>query len=527
MNEAIERLKQSQRRRLAYENAMSVSSYDRIPSQKQHFVIQCEGNHYNRFYDALERIELLKKKHHFFALCPATSENGLQQGSRHFEMASALCFVEQNVIVTDDLSPECLRYVHRLMFCDRECSDPASLAKRVQAYVAGATTNTTRVVLKIQCSPKRLELDLMQIMHGEEETAGESTSSSAGGIEVDCDFTASETKCTHLLQAVYCPLGGTLRWGLVDREFAEKNYLLGSCLKRRISDGLHVGGDNMGRPRPCRAYYKMSEIVDSFFPALGWELGLDNNKDNDGDGSGDGDDDDGGGGGSAGALAMDVGASPGGWSQFLAEAGYGTVLAVDPGLLNDDVIADKRIVHLPVVVEDPLVQARLKQEVTTGARARGLRMLVCDVNFSPWLAAGTLVQHCFPYLSGYGQCECCPCPSSTQCRNETSAPANVNANDHDGEATMGVRGSSKSSSTPPPPPPTNESVFVILTFKMLKHPRAHHIKNAEDECKLTISSAHRRASGKTCSCVCRCWAFHLLHLAANSTNERTLVAKLH
>ena len=106
------------------------------------------------------------------------------------------------------------------------------------------------------------------------------------------------------------------------------------------------------------------------------------------------------------SFAIDVGASPGGWTQKLAHMGYERVLAVDPGHLEDAVKqGGGRIVHLPHVVQSKEVREAI-QEAKDKDKLR-LRMLVCDVNFEPQEAARVLAKHCLPHLEGIDK------PSST------------------------------------------------------------------------------------------------------------------
>jgi len=265
---------------------------------------------------------------------------------------------------------------------------------------------------------------------------------------------------------------------------AEANLLTSAALEkiklgRSVKNGDRDNRGIPGKARPCRAYFKMSEVVESVLPSVGWSLGDLSSGD---------------------ALAVDVGASPGGWSQCLAELGFAKVVAIDPGELRREVLEDQRIHHLQCLVEDPQVGRILSRLIQDPIYPfKGVSLIVCDVNFAPWLAAKTLAKHCFSFLDGFGDCDCCSCDSS--CPPHSSSTAR--------------------SRSPKP-------AYVVLTLKMLKHPRQHHIEQATEECKATMIASHqKRARKKGCYCLCRCWSFSLVHLAANSSNERTLIAKLH
>ena len=81
------------------------------------------------------------------------------------------------------------------------------------------------------------------------------------------------------------------------------------------------------------------------------------------------------------AHAIDVGASPGGWTTCLVQSGCGRVTAVDPGLLflPPAVEASGRVQHMRMKIEEalPLLQA---QEAPDAVQ---LDMLVCDMNAPP------------------------------------------------------------------------------------------------------------------------------------------------
>uniref|UniRef100_A0A7S2GKU3 Ribosomal RNA methyltransferase FtsJ domain-containing protein n=2 Tax=Octactis speculum TaxID=3111310 RepID=A0A7S2GKU3_9STRA len=78
-------------------------------------------------------------------------------------------------------------------------------------------------------------------------------------------------------------------------------------------------------------------------------------------------------------AVLDLGASPGGWSQWLLQHGVAQVVAVDPAAIAADVSVMPGFTHI-----------RLKVEV---AVERGLfagfsfRLIVCDMNMHPEKAA--------------------------------------------------------------------------------------------------------------------------------------------
>lgn len=465
MNEAIEKIQQYCRRRKAYEKAYSCGIGTSLPTRQMAWIYQVDGAYLDRFSSVLSRIQSQQGESYNYSVCAAPAERGMAQGFRHFEIKAALCFLEEHVLLRGLLPFEFFKHIHKIMFCDRVCSDPATLISNVNSLLN--KFKGLKKLLKIQCTPKHLEDNIVTIMGNE-----------------NCEFTVSESKCTHVLQVAYCPVTGLLHYGLVEKMFSESHGLTSEALVKMKLNGIpQKNGDGVHdapiKTRPCRAYYKMSEIVESVFPSLGWHLG-DLSRNNS-------------------SLAMDVGASPGGWSQYLAEAGYAKVVAVDPGELLASVLADQRITHVQSCVEDPLVQGTLR-ELTASSYQR-ISLLVCDVNFAPGPAAKTLAEHCFPWLEGHGRCHCCSCAT----------------------------GYTTTTTTPPSHAKSAElrHSFVVLTLKMLKNPKQRHIDLAVAECTATMTLSHTRARPSKCSCPCSCWSFNLVHLAANSANERTLICKLH
>ena len=104
-------------------------------------------------------------------------------------------------------------------------------------------------------------------------------------------------------------------------------------------------------------------------------------------------------------AAADIGAAPGGWSQWLvSEGGLKLCLAIDPGELHPTVLAmstaapegrARGVVHLKETVEVAIETGHVAKR----APAEGFGLLVCDINahpasvvklvaaLTPWLAA--------------------------------------------------------------------------------------------------------------------------------------------
>lgn len=100
----------------------------------------------------------------------------------------------------------------------------------------------------------------------------------------------------------------------------------------------------------CRAYYKLEEAA-SYLPLTrGGE-----------------------------SLAIDVGASPGGWTSYLALSGFAKVISVDPGLLEGTVLARPNVEHMRLRFEEAL-PLLLQRGIAGTANA-----YCCDMNAPPGL----------------------------------------------------------------------------------------------------------------------------------------------
>lgn len=155
-------------------------------------------------------------------------------------------------------------------------------------------------------------------------------------FEGPINFTKSKTKCTHKLTVISSDNndGGTLYYGLENRQ--QHNDILSLRLNHEasseIAQGTHVS----------RAYFKLHQVFQDFGLAAQQLTSTRN--------------------------AIDLGASPGGWTQVLVEHGF-SVVAVDKGLLHDDVLRLPAVTHL---------QCRMQQADLTAYGPFSL--VVCDAS---------------------------------------------------------------------------------------------------------------------------------------------------
>lgn len=95
-------------------------------------------------------------------------------------------------------------------------------------------------------------------------------------------------------------------------------------------------------------------------------------------------------------LVIDVGASPGGWTQYLSAISR-KVLAIDPGELHDRVLKLDNVVHIAAVIESNFAQAALKNATAT-IEQNCITACVCDINVSADVTAELLSNHVLSHL---------------------------------------------------------------------------------------------------------------------------------
>ena len=172
-------------------------------------------------------------------------------------------------------------------------------------------------------------------------------------------------------------------------------------------------------------------------------------------------------------VSCDVGAAPGGWTQVLSRHSF-KVIAIDPGQLAPDVLALPNVHYIAATLQNANVEAALAE--SDGGK---LKMIVCDVNFEPRQTAEMLCEYVLGFL--------------------------------DGMRPSGDHNSACCSASPS---------YVILTLKMMKKPLQRHIDIVVKRVLEIFQHASAPHHGN-------CWKHHVVHLTANSRNERTLLLRLH
>ena len=170
-------------------------------------------------------------------------------------------------------------------------------------------------------------------------------------------------------------------------------------------------------------------------------------------------------------CSIDIGASPGGWCQVLSKFSN-KIIAIDPGLLHPSVATLPQIIHIPKSLDCEEVQNILREM----SIMYSINLCVCDVNFDAVMAAQALRTYILPYVNGYR--------SSSNIEHVTSSSSCHQA-----------------------------SSYVIFTLKFPKHPKEKHIRKTFSSVKAIFEDAG-------------CWDIRMVHLNANSSNERTVACRM-
>ena len=151
------------------------------------------------------------------------------------------------------------------------------------------------------------------------------------------------------------------------------SYLIGVTSQTKISMGLSLGPSltPSTSPKISRSYYKLSEAFDRYVPSI-----------------------------LPGQRCIDLGASPGGWTEYLTEIGL-NVTSVDPGEL------DRRVKYKCQHVR--LTYQKYLEEVSGGRAEGGFEVFTCDMclheagsavsAFFEFVEAGVLEEGCLVVIA--------------------------------------------------------------------------------------------------------------------------------
>jgi hypothetical protein len=362
---------------------------------------------------------------------------------------ATLLLTEVNLTEPGVLPIECYKYIFKAFHAPYCCRDPSWFTH----HPAMRALINSNAKFRIQSIPKAMGPHLAEALIGEDDI---------GGIKPE---NISFTNNTHIFQCFYSIEYACFYWGVslvADPCTQSASWV---SLRQAVLDSSAAHGI----APICRAYYKMQEIVEHFFPLWLWESPP------------------------APFQAVDIGASPGGWTQYVALCmGGDRVLAVDPGDVDADLLARTSgrgaVTHCRALAEAPETRDAL-------AAFGGFKLCVCDINVDPWGAIKLLIDYVLPYA---GILSTVPIPIGTESSDGSGATACSD----------------------------NSFGYLILTLKLLKNPKEKHINKAVKTVIDALSSsvpASPQAGGSGWGV--RGWDFKVVHLNANSRNERTVVCK--
>ena len=98
------------------------------------------------------------------------------------------------------------------------------------------------------------------------------------------------------------------------------------------------------------------------------------------------------------SLAIDIGASPGGWTEFLVEKQNRMVLAIDPGNMDEKLMKNPNVIHINKKMEDSM---EIINSYASNTSKYSLDMIVCDMNMDPRDSA-RICSQVVPYLKTNG-----------------------------------------------------------------------------------------------------------------------------
>lgn len=303
---------------------------------------------------------------------PAAEEQGVRKNRRGFSllllknvtMADGLGFLSpfarQNISWASRLS-------HLMQKNDEDCNVDQAIGEEIFRTISGSnsddavsTFQISANVLRVDTYPKEACQQICLKLQRAAILSEESTGTSSSPIypnncyEGPITMTKSLTKCTHILTVI--SLDGFILWGISDKACHAKVKLNHDAAKEVVVEPTHEGTGkdldplaNQSAP-VSRAYYKLTQVWEDiiskeniFSSSTKLEGGI------------------------------DLGASPGGWTQVLRNVRVSYVLAVDPGMIAKRILSNYSNVYH--------VAADLSSHTTVKAiseRERPLSVLVCD-----------------------------------------------------------------------------------------------------------------------------------------------------
>ena len=476
----------------------------------------------------------------------------------------SLIFVEVDDLETR-IPSEVFKYVYRIFKVPNACHDLDYLRTHKSLKKLLSNPNTC---FKIKCHPKSMGEYIVNSLSCNESAEDEPCSNSCKCFaKCYCTFRVSDTKTTHTLHIVLAD-DATFYWGIVVNSTINKdateilnnnnndgnhgmdsnNYNNGVFID--VEDALNLNAtvttnhdnsksnsnsdgntskihenvllttegmlrrmletrkaDNL-TPPVCRAFFKLQEVMEMHLPLMGWKYNTKLNSNNSNNNNNNNNN-------NMMATAVDMGASPGGWTQYLHDYCGMRVLAVDPGLLHESVVSLPHVIHVPHLIESghfrdliENLRQQQQQQPQEGVEEMRIMLMVCDVNLNARKAGRIIKDTLLTYMLP---------------RNTNNGNNNNNNNNN-----------------------SSRESYICLTLKMLKKPKPWHITSAVNDALEELKSGVAQVLSISLEKVSSFeWNrekhehqdmimskgtamvfYSCVHLCANSLNERTLLIKI-
>lgn len=347
---------------------------------------RCEINSCHYHHDLVYATEI--ENTHALRVCCALKDSS-NQGSTEEEDYNFICandgpshsLIYSRANLADSISFEYMKYVSRIFYIPNCCYDPISILHH-DSFITAVQTSTSISIFKFQTSPKQLEESLIALLTG------------------NSNMNAQFSNYTHIFQCVYSKHESLYRWGIIDLKTYNTNSLNFESLQQMIIDERAIKYNNSAPPI-CRAFHKIQEIVEHYLPTWNWSFPsncdcegslqsiISSTNANTNTNSPRAPD----------VISVDVGASPGGWTQFLSMKSS-QVIAIDPGKLAD--IIAKTLPNVTHIAD--LAQSQLTSDALATAQRCAycngscLRLAVCDMNIRPSECAEILRDCILPHM---------------------------------------------------------------------------------------------------------------------------------
>ena len=226
-------------------------------------------------------------------------------------------------------------------------SNMEELGKHVLSTLCDGGFNVVEHVLRVDTFPKEMSASLCLSL---QRAAG---SYMLNPYEGPISMTKSASKCSHVLSVIRHETG--FAWGVVDQPHHVAVRLNDDAAKEILIESTHTqtGEDlpaNTDIPNDMpvsRAYYKLRQVWDEI---LSKQIAV-----------------------PRGAAGVDLGASPGGWTQVMRQhIGIECVVAIDPGILARRVSSRSGVQHVATDLASPIAADAIV------ATSSPIFLLVCD-----------------------------------------------------------------------------------------------------------------------------------------------------